>query len=41
MLLMKKVIVWRNRIEYDFYYKYFEVERLKSNMEIEAVILNE
>lgn len=38
---MKKVIVWGSRTEYDFYYKYFEVERLKSNMEIEAVILNE
>ena len=38
---MKKVIVWGNRIEYDFYYKYFETECLKLNMEIKAVILNE
>ena len=38
---MKKVIVWGNRLEYDFYYKYFELEVLKSNMEIEAVVLNE
>lgn len=38
---MKKVILWGSRTEYDFYYKYFEVEILKSNMKIEAVILNE
>jgi len=38
---MKKVIVWGDRIEYDYYYKHFEAERLKSNIEIEAVVLNE
>ncbi|MBD5473700.1 MAG: DUF1919 domain-containing protein [Lachnospiraceae bacterium] len=38
---MKKVIVWGNSLEYEFFHKYFEIERLKSNMDIEAIILNE
>ena len=38
---MKKVIVWGSYAEYDSYYKWFEVERLKGNMEIEAIVLND
>lgn len=38
---MKKVIVWGSYVEYDSFYKWFEVERLKGNMEIEAIVLND
>lgn len=38
--MMKKVIVWGTYVEYDLFYKWFEVERLKGNMEIEAIVLN-
>ena len=36
-----KVIVWGTRTEYDFYRKFLEVEILKGNIRIEAIILNE
>lgn len=36
-----KVLLWGFRTEYDYYRKYFEVELLKGNMHIVAVILNE
>ena len=36
-----RVIVWGTRTEYDLYRKWFEVEILKGNMQIEAIILNE
>lgn len=38
---MKKVILWGSRLEYDIYCKFFEVEVLKSNIKIEALVLNE
>ena len=39
--MMKKVILWGSRLEYDIYCKFFEVEVLKSNIKIEALVLNE
>ena len=41
VIMMKKVILWGSRLEYDIYCKFFEVEVLKSNIKIEALVLNE
>lgn len=38
---MRKVILWGSRQEYDLYRRAFEVEQLKSNMQIMAIVLNE
>lgn len=38
---MYKVIVWGTRTEYDYFFKWFEVEILKGNMLINAVVFNE
>lgn len=38
---MRKVILWGNRQDYDFYRRAFDVEQLKSNMQITAIVLNE
>lgn len=38
---MRKVILWGSRQEYDLYRRAFEVEQLKSNMRIMAIVLNE
>lgn len=37
----RTVIVWGNRIEYDYFCKLFKLEVLKGNMQICAIILNE
>lgn len=36
-----KVVLWGTRTEYDIYRKWFEVEILKGNLWVEALILNE
>ena len=36
-----KVVLWGFRTEYDYFRKYFEVELLKGNMQIVAIVLNE
>lgn len=38
---MKKVILWGTSVEYDLFYKLIEVEVLKGNIEVVAIILNE
>lgn len=38
---MKNVILWGNTIEYDYYQKYIELEELKGNIYVLAIIFNE
>lgn len=38
---MKKVVLWGTFMEYDLFSKWFELECLKGNMTIDAIILNE
>ena len=39
--MMKNVILWGNTIEYDYYQKYIELEELKGNIYVMAIIFNE
>lgn len=36
-----KVVLWGNGPAYDLYYKYFQLELMKGNMKIAAIVLNE
>lgn len=38
---MKNIVLWGNTIEYDYYQKYIELEELKGNIYVLAIIFNE